>query len=313
MGPIMRPGGRGFGDGPRPVTPRDNLSGLPLWWRLMVIGFLWGASFPVLRSVAGEMPAFALAGVRGAISAVAIWAFLATTGALARPAPGLLRHMAVIGTLNGWLPNVLTALALGRIESAPAALIQSAAPLFVGLLSALILVGERPGRLATAGLVLGFAGIAVIIGPGAVAGGASLEGSLLMLVTAFSYALGSVYVRRVRPSQPAMLALGQQVVAAGVAMALALVFDPWSAFAQPAWVWGALGVLAVVTSAIPLAMFTILLTRARATDASMVGYLQPLSAALIAAVWLAEWPAPQVFAGGALVMLAVWLGTAGRR
>ncbi|WP_431281744.1 DMT family transporter [Humitalea sp. 24SJ18S-53] len=295
------------------MTPPQNLTGVPLWWRLLVIGFFWGASFPVLRLVAGVMHPFALAGVRGAISGLAIWAFLAATGAMSRPAPGLVRHMLVVGTLNGWLPNVMTAMALGRIEAAPAALIQSAAPLWVGLLSAFLLAGERPGRLALAGLVLGFCGIAVIMGPGALEGGASLEGALLMLATAFSYALGTVYVRAVRPSQPAMLALGQQVVAAAVALALAVGFGPLSAFDQPAWVWGTLAVLAVFASALPLAMFTILLTRARATEASMVGYLQPLSAALIAALWLAEWPAPQVLLGGALVMLAVWLGTAGRR
>jgi len=295
------------------VTPQANLVGPALWWRLLVIGFFWGASFPVLRLIATEMEPMALAAVRGLISAVAIWAFLAATGALARPAPRLLRHMAVIGTLNGWLPNVMTAMALGRIEAAPAALIQSAAPLLVGLFSAFLLAGERPGRLAIVGLGLGFCGIAVIIGPGALEGGASLEGALLMLATALSYALGTVYVRSVRPSQPAMLALGQQVVAGAVALVLALGFGPLAAFDQPLWVYGTLAGLAVFASAIPLAMFTILLTRARATDASMVGYLQPLSAALIAAVWLAEWPAPQVFAGGALVMLAVWLGTAGRR
>lgn len=295
------------------MSPRENLAGPALWWRLLVIGLLWGASFPVLRLVATEMEPMALAAVRGLISAVAIWAFLAATGAMARPAPGLLRHMAVIGTLNGWLPNVMTAMALGRIEAAPAALIQSAAPLFVGLFSAFLLAGERPGRLAIAGLALGFCGIAVIIGPGALEGGASLEGALLMLATALSYALGTVYVRAVRPSQPAMLALGQQVVAGAVALVLALAFGPWAAFDQPAWVYGTLAGLAVFASAIPLAMFTILLTRARATDASMVGYLQPLSAALIAAVWLAEWPAVQVLAGGGLVLVAVWLGTAGRR
>jgi drug/metabolite transporter (DMT)-like permease len=59
-----------------------TLSGWPLWWRLIVIGGLWGSSFPLLRMVAVEMSPFALAAMRGGFAALAVLGFLAATGQL---------------------------------------------------------------------------------------------------------------------------------------------------------------------------------------------------------------------------------------
>lgn len=287
-----------------------TLAGWPLWWRLLVIGGLWGSSFPLLRMVAVEMPPFALAACRGAFAALAVFAFLAATRQLGGPLQ--LRHWLVLGTTNGWVPNLLTALALNRIEAAPAALIHAGTPLLVALLAVPLLRDEPLSRRGAAGLALGFAGIAVILGPAAFAGNASFTGGLLILISGLSYALGTVYARRVRPGAPAQLALGQQVVSGGVAGLLSLPFDPGTAYDQPAWVFGVVLLLGAFASALPLTMFLTLLTRARATDAAMVGYLQPPFAAALGAALLGEWPAPAVLVGGAIVLAGVWLATSRR-
>lgn len=281
-----------------------------LAWRLLLISFLWGSSFPLLRFVALQMPPLALGAARGAIAALAVLAFLAVTRQVRRFDARAVRHALVIGTCNGWLPNVMTAVALERIESAPAALIQAAAPLMVGALSVLLLHEERPGRRAVLGLLLGFAGIALIVGPAAFSGGASLTGALLMLATALSYSLGTIYVRYVKPDMPgSQIALGQQVVAAGVALPLSLALEPAAAFAQPMGVWLGLLTLGVFASAVPISLFVSLVQKVPATRASMVGYLQPVWATLIAALWLSELPSARVLAGGLVVLAGVWLAT----
>jgi drug/metabolite transporter (DMT)-like permease len=289
------------------VTP---LSGPALWGRLLLIGALWGASFPLLRLIAEAMPPAALATARGAIAAFAVLLFLWLSGALRGWRPDLWKHALVIGTCNGWLPNVLTAIAMGSVESATAALIQSATPLFVALLVFLLLHGERPGQRGWAGLLLGFAGIAIIIGPAAFTGRADALGAACMLATALSYAIGTVYARWAQPGAAAPLAFGQQSVAAIGAALLSAAVDSPAAYAQPAWVWGVLVLLAVGASALPLTLFLGLLQRARATDAAMVGYLQPLFAGLLGAALLAEWPEPRVLLGGVVVLAGVWLATA---
>jgi drug/metabolite transporter (DMT)-like permease len=288
------------------------LSGPALWWRLLVIGGLWGSSFPLMRMVAHEMSPTALATARGAMAALAVLVFLWATGAMGGWRRDLWKHALVIGSLNGWLPNVLTAIAMGSIGSATAALIQSATPLFVAVLVFLVLHGERPGRRGVAGLLTGFAGIAVIIGPAAFTGAATLVGAACMLVTALSYAIGTVYARWAQPGAAAPLAFGQQLVATLGAALLSGGVDTGEGYLQPGWVWGAVALLAIGASAVPLTMFLWLLQRARATDAAMVGYLQPIFAGVVGAVLLSEWPQPSVVLGGVIVLAGVWLATSRR-
>ncbi|MFC4168748.1 DMT family transporter [Teichococcus aestuarii] len=285
------------------------LSRARLWAELLLISALWGSSFPLMRHVAGVMPPLALATARGAFAALAVGLFLWWRGALRWPGRRSLRHILVIGTVNGWLPNVLTALALRDIESAPAALIQSATPLLVGVMAFFLLREERPGPRMALGLGLGFLGIAVILGPRALDGGATIGAALLMLGTAASYAAGTVYMRWARPEEAGQLVMGQQVMAVLIAGTLGLAFGAPGGFAQPASIWLSLVVLGVFASAVPLSLYVLLLRRARATEAAMVGYLEPPFAALVAAFLLSEIPEPRVALGGAVVLLGVWLAT----
>jgi drug/metabolite transporter (DMT)-like permease len=283
------------------------LSGPALWWRLLVIGALWGSSFPLLRLVAMEMSPLALAALRGLFAAAGVFAFLVVT----RQFGGRLelRHWLVLGTTNGWVPNLLTAFALGSIEAAPAALIHATTPLIVAILAVPLLSDERPGPRGVGGLLLGFGGIALILGPDAFAGRASFTGGLLILLSGVSYALGTIYARRVRPRSPAQLALGQQLVSGLVALAISLPLAPAGAYDLPGSTLLVIALLGVFASALPLTMFLSLLARARVTDASMVGYLQPPFAALVGAALLGEVPGVMVLVGGAVVLAGVWLAT----
>ncbi|MGG5817300.1 DMT family transporter [Falsiroseomonas sp. HW251] len=284
-----------------------TLTGPALWWRLVVIGGLWGASFPLLRLVAMDMSPLALAALRGLFAAAGVLAFLLVTRRLGGRLR--LRDWLVMGTTNGWVPNLLTASALGSIEAAPAALIHSATPLVVALMTTVLLRDEQPGPRAVAGLLTGFAGIAVILGPDAVSGRASFEGGLLVLLSTLSYALGTIYARRMRPDSPAQLALGQQLVSGVVALLISLPLAPAGAYDVPASSLLVIALLGIFASALPLTMFLSLLARARVTDASMVGYLQPPFAAAVGALLLGEWPSALVLVGGAIVLAGVWLAT----
>jgi drug/metabolite transporter (DMT)-like permease len=294
------------------MNPPALLSGPALWWRLLVIGGLWGSSFPLLRLIAAEMSPFALAAVRGGFAALAVLAFLAASGQLKGPIRRYAIPALVLGTCNGWVPNLLTAFALGHIQAAPAALIHAGTPLLVALIAFVVLREERPGPRGLAGLLLGFGGIAVILGPDALAGGASFTGGLMIVVSGVFYALGTVYARKARIGAAPQIVLGQQVVAGLVAGGLSLPLGGVESYAQPAWVYGVLALLGVVTSALPLTMFLRLLARARVTDASMVGYIQPPFAAGVGALLLGEWPSPLVLVGGAVVLAGVWLATSRR-
>lgn len=281
-----------------------------LWSYLLVLTLCWGSAFPLVRMAVAVLPPFTLSAARAVIAAMALAAFLWWRGGLALPDRRMLRHMVVLGTINGWLPNVLTALSLGRIESAQAALIQASGPLVTAGLAALLLTDERLAGRQIFGLGLGFAGVLMVLGPLALSGGGSLLGGLAMVGAAISYACGTIYVRRARPAASAPLVLGQQIASAVPAIVLALIFEPAVSSAQVAAAWPIVLALGLFGSAVPLTLYLHLLSFARAADASLVGYLQPVWAAILAAPLLGEWPPASVVAGGAVTLAGVWLTSA---
>jgi drug/metabolite transporter (DMT)-like permease len=290
------------------LTP---LTGAALWTRLIVISALWGAAYPLIRYLAAQMPPFAVAGVRGVLAAVAVFAFLWVRRELGGISRSVVITSLVLGVLSGVVPNTLLPMALQRMEAAPASLVQAAGPLILTLMGAVLLKNETPTPRMLAGIALGFCGIMLVMGAGGFEGG-SVTGSLLILVATFSYALSTIWVRRADRGPAAALALGQQLVSGVLSGSLALAVDGPGALALPPDVWVVAVILAIFATAVPLTLFLGLAMRARAADSAMVGYIQPVFSTAIAAAWLGEVPSWQVVAGGAVVLASVWLVTSRR-
>jgi drug/metabolite transporter (DMT)-like permease len=257
------------------------------------------------------MPPLAVAGVRGVLAAVAVFAFLWFRRELGGISRSVVITSLVLGVLSGVIPNTLLPLALQRMEAAPASLVQAAGPLILTLMAGRLLQNETATPRMMAGIALGFCGIMLVVGAGGFEGG-SVTGSLLILAATFSYALSTIWVRRADRGPAAALALGQQLVSGVLSGSLAMAVDGPGALAQPIEVWVVAVILAIVATAVPLTLFLGLAMRARAADSSMVGYIQPVFATAIAAVWLGEVPSWQVVAGGAVVLASVWLVTSRR-
>ena len=148
------------------------------------------------------------------------------------------RHMIVLGTTNGWLTNVLTAVAVSRVDSAVVAMLQASVPLMVAVLAHFFFVEEpfRPRQFI--GIMTGLTGILLIVGPIGVFGGrGSLLGITAMLLSALCYACGTIYGRHIASANPAALACGQQACGAAVAVLISLLFEPAGEWNQPISVW----------------------------------------------------------------------------
>jgi drug/metabolite transporter (DMT)-like permease len=281
---------------------------------LLGAGLFWGSGFLFIKLTEGALPPAVLAACRGTIAALVLAGWFVAQGWSMRPRGGEWRHWAVLGTLNGWAPNMLTAFAMTQITAGLGSMIQASGPILVALLSHLAFADERLTARRVAGVLVGFAGMAILIGPKAFdPAGAAFLGVVAMLLTAVSYAVGNVYVRFIRDAEPARLAFGQQVFSAAPAIAIALVLFGPASFAPAAGVPLALLGLGVVGTALPIVLFMRLIRAAGPTRAAMVGYLTPVAATLLGILVLGERIGLREVAGGLVVLAGVFVVTTARR
>jgi drug/metabolite transporter (DMT)-like permease len=289
-----------------------------LWVNLIVISGTWGSSFVFVKLITASMHPFAFAASRGFIAMSALLAWLALRSQTPPADDGPSRsspwknigHMVVLGTTNGWLANALTAAAVSRVDSAVVAMLQASVPLMVAVLAHFLFVEEpfRPRQFI--GIVTGLTGILMIVGPVAVFGGrGSLLGIAAMLLTALSFACGTVYGRHIASTNPAALACGQQACGAIIAAIISLLFEPRAEWSQPAAVWLLLAIVGVVCSALPTALYLRLLARAPSVPAALVAYLQPVWATLLGWAILGEQVRAVALLGTGIVVVGIIVTT----
>ncbi len=275
--------------------------------RLLACSILWASSFLFIK-LSGDLNPFVLAAARGLIGAASLAVWFAVQGRSILPQRHEWRIWAVLGTLNGWLPNVLLAYALTQITTATAAMIQASSPLIVALLSHALFADERLTPLRLFGVLVGFVGMGILIGPAAFPeSGISTAGVLIMLAIACSYAAANVFVRTVKQAEPARMALGQQICSGTAATVLALVLAGPSAFTAVSSHLAPLIALGAAATALPILLFMTLIRRTGPTRASMVGYLMPVWTAILAVLFLGETIGVREILGGAVVLTGVAL------
>jgi drug/metabolite transporter (DMT)-like permease len=274
---------------------------------LLACSFLWGSALLFVK-LSGNLNPFVLAAMRGLIGAASLAAWFLLQGKSILPQRHEWRVWAFLGTFNGWLPNVLVAYALSQIATAPAAMIQASSPLIVAVISHLLFVEERLTMQRLFGVLVGFMGMGILIGPAALPdSGIDPVGIVAMVLVACSYAAANVYVRTVKNVDPARMALGQQIGSGSAATVLALVVAGPSAFAPVPAHLAPLLALGAMSTALPILLFMHLIRRTGPTRASMVGYLGPVWTILLAVLFLNESVGLRELLGGAVVLSGVAL------
>lgn len=283
------------------------MSGFGVWPTLVTVSLAWGTTLLWVKLAGATLAPFQLTLWRGVAAFAALGLFIAWRG---KPPRIRLRDVLVLGTTNGWLSSALMAFALGRIDTAPAALVAASMPLILSVFSHLFIPGERMTTRGVIGVVLGFFGIALVLGPGVLASSSgSALGFLAMLAVATGYATGTTYGRLTRPPDPAGTALGQQVVSIVMSAILALVTGQGIAPPTAPVAIGAIIALGTVATALPMVLYWRLLGRAPASVAGFVDYLIPLWATILAVTVLGETLQPTALAGGALVLAGIAIAT----
>jgi drug/metabolite transporter (DMT)-like permease len=269
---------------------------------------VWGSTYLAIKYTVTDLPPLLAMGVRfvlaGAILAAIVLlirgrAVFAVTGAQVATA-ALCGLFLLVGG------NGLVAAAEQYVDSGLAALLIASTPLWVVVLRALL--RDRPAAATVGGLVIGMAGVVVLLLPG-IRGGSALGPLLLLCLSSFLWSVGTVLAtRRPLPADPFVATVLQMAVGGTAMVVLGSIGGEWgrldlAAVGAPAWL--AFGYLLVVGSLVAYSAYVWLLARAPVSLATTYAYVNPAVAVALGALFRNEPLTGSVLVGGAVIIVAV--------
>ena len=289
-----------------PAPERPSMSAAD-WLLLIGLSLLWGGSFFFAKIAVLELPPVTVALGRVAIAAAILLTLARVTGVALPATLAAWRPYALMGLLNNVLPFTLLFWGQTHIPSGLAAILNATTPLFTVLVAHVATADEKLNAARLAGLVAGLAGVVVMIGPDVLRDlGANVLAQLACLLAAISYAFAGVYGRRFR-GEPALRVAAGQLTASSIILALpvALIDQPWMLPLPSGKAIAALVALAALSTALGYLIFFRILSRAGATNVSLVTFLIPVSAILLGTLVLGEQLDARHFAGMAAIALGL--------
>jgi drug/metabolite transporter (DMT)-like permease len=274
---------------------------------------IWGSTYLAMSVVVTSVPPLLAMAVRFAVAGLLLLllARLRQPRAAWRLRPAALGQAMVTGVLLLVGGTGLVAVAQTRISSGLAALLASTVPLFLALF-ARVALGELLSVRAGAGLLVGLAGIAVLVDPA----GGQLAAILLALLGAALWAAGSIRSRRRRGPDDAVVGAGVEMLGAAVVFALLALLRgeatdlDVAAIAPSTWV--ALAYLTVAGSVVGYTAYAWLLRHVRTAVVGTYAYVNPVVAVILGWLVLGEEITSRTVLAGALVLISVSLLVTGR-
>ena len=279
------------------------------WGTLLILALIWGGAFMFIGVAVRHVDPLTYVWLRLTIAAAGMFLFLKLKGeglGLPREVWGSILLLAL---LNNALPFTLFGWGQTHIASGLASILNATTPIWGVLVAHFFTRDERMTPRKIAGVLLGFAGVAVMIGPTLLANvGTDALAQLACITAAFCYAVAVVWARRFRRMgiPPMSVTTGQLAAGALIMLPLAMVIDqPWTQPLPPITAWGAIVALALLCTAFGYVLYFRLIDSAGATNALLVTLLVPPFAILFGSLFLGEVLAPQDFAGLALIAVGL--------
>jgi drug/metabolite transporter (DMT)-like permease len=291
---------------------------LKIWLALLSVYIVWGSTYLAIRFAVETIPPFLMAGVRFLIAGAILYTWRRAAGDRT-PSRLEWRSAAIFGTFLLVGGNGGVVWAEQRVVSGIAALIVGTSPLWMVLLDALRPGGQRPNGLTIAGVLVGFAGIAILIGPGQLTSEQGLDrvGVFVLLLSAFFWAVGTLYGRGAKLPGSPLLATGMEMLAGGAGLLLlGTITGEWARLdlaAISAKSLLGLAYLIVFGSLIGFASYTWLVRVAPTPLVATYAYVNPLIAIFVRNLLAQEPLTIRILFAATIIVSAVALINLGRK
>lgn len=287
------------------MRPRDVIE-------LLLLSVLWGAAYLFTRSAVPSFGPAPLVALRLGIAALILMPILVYRGKW----PQLRSHprqLFMVGVPFTALPFMLLSWGSLHIAAGLVAVLNATAPMFAALI-AHFLLKDRMGAGRTAGLVIGFVGVAMLMwGNVSFKTAAGLLAVAAVLATSMLWSVGATYTRQRLSGVDPLVTTATSLAFASLSL-LPLAWATWPLTPIGARAWAEMAFLGVASSAIGMLMYFRLLRRIGPVKAMSVTFISPLVALVSGSLYLGETITLQVLVGAAVVLVgtALSLGLLGR-
>ena len=302
-----------------PTIPTDATAAATgrqaVWLGMFILYAVWGSTYLAIAIAVTTFPPFVMAAIRFLLAGALLfgWSMARSRGAFAWPTRREWRDSAIVGALLLGGGMGMVARAEQTIPSGIAALMIATMPVWVAVLGAIFL-GERLPHLAIVGIVIGFLGVAILVGPSAFGGSGAMDpaGLAAIVISPIAWASGSLFAsHRARlPGRP-LVSTGAQMLTGGLVLAgMAAISGEWQTF-DPTVVsmdsFLAFAYLTVVGSLIAFSTYSWLLGVAPLPLISTYAYVNPIVAVILGWIVLQEPIDGRTILAGVVIVVAVVL------
>jgi drug/metabolite transporter (DMT)-like permease len=282
-----------------------------IWTALLALYIVWGSTYLAIRVTIETIPPFFHAGIRFLVSGLILIIWQRAAGQ-SMPTRKQWRNTAIVGLLLLLGGNGLVAWAEQFIPSGIAALVIASSPMFLVIGEAIRPNGVKPNWQGIVGLLIGFAGIFILIGPAEISGSATKFnpfGVVALLSACFLWATGSMVSKSVDLPRSSLMNTGAQMLTGSVGLFIVSLItgelQGWDATAISARSLFGLSYLIFVGSLIGFASYGWLLQNAPISLVSTYAYVNPIVAVFLG-TWLADEPLePRIWLAAAVIVGSV--------
>ena len=300
-------------EGPPPL--RVAATSQPVRWVLLAflaVYIIWGSTYIGIRIAIESIPPLAMAAIRHSLVGLILYPALRWKTGF-RPTAANWRTAAITGILLLCVSNGGLSWAEQRVPSGIAALLVATVSLWLVIVDWLRPSGKRPVSLVFFGLVLGFAGLALLVGPAHLGGARRIDpvGTAVLMVCSFVWACASLYSKhRPVPGSP-LLVVAMQSLAGAAALWLAAILSGefrqlhFAAITMRSWL--ALFYLIIFGSGVGFTAYLYILKKSTAAKVATYGFVNPVVALFLGWLLAAEPVNARTVIAAAIILTAVIL------
>lgn len=255
----------------------------------IAVCILWGSTYLAIRIGVGEFPPTIFAGIRFLVAGSLMLAFSVHNGLKLPVSFSEVMKISVVGLFLLLGGNGCVVWAETRIHSGMASLIVATVPLFMALIELVLPNRPKLNIKGWLGLLIGFGGVALLVFPSSSKTPTDIIGIMLLLIGAFSWALGSVYSKSFKTSSSIIPNIALQMLAGGLGLSIVgAFFGEFSSIHVTSKGIGAMLYLIFFGSIVGYSCYVYILQKWPATKAGTYAYVNPLVAILLGALILNE-------------------------